>query len=214
MAMGDRVRECIDKLNQSDYENALIQLSIAFDGTAKREYPKEKKVGKRFKRFLRDTQDIITYFTFAVTFLINCQHDGYILEDIIYKVLRCGLLHEGSIPDEIEFVDQIVWGRPNGKWTLPKSYMLGGLLQTVASSAAVFPYATLRTWTAHLACPQPGKKGAASGRWNASNTGGNRVNLRPPLASPPPWSARGWQRPVRAAVRPGGPSRALPGQCS
>jgi hypothetical protein len=94
-------------------------------------------VGKRFKRFLHDTQDVITYFTFAGIFVLDFQYDGYTLEDIFYKVVRCGLLHEGSISDEIEFVDQIVWGRPNGKWRLPKTYILGGLLAVIGAPTNV-----------------------------------------------------------------------------
>jgi hypothetical protein len=41
------VSECLDKLYQSDYENALTQLSTALNGTEKGEYSKEKKVDKR-----------------------------------------------------------------------------------------------------------------------------------------------------------------------
>ncbi len=134
MAIGDRVKECIDKVNIGDFENALIQLSIAFDATAKREYPK-LKVGERFKKFLRDNQDIITFFTFATNMFIDCVFDGYTLEDIIYHVLRCGLLHEGSIPDEIEFVDEIVLGRPGGRWRFPKTYVWGGLLAIIGAKS-------------------------------------------------------------------------------
>lgn len=134
MAIGDRVKECIDKAKIGDFENALIQLSIAFDGTAKKEYPKIK-VGQRFKIFLRENQDIITYFTFATNMFIDCSFDGYKLEDIIYHVLRCGLLHEGSIPDEIEFVDEIIIGRPGGRWRFSKTYVMGGLLAVIGAKS-------------------------------------------------------------------------------
>ena len=134
MAIGDRVKECIDKMKSNDFENALIQLSIAFDGTARREFP-AMKVGERFKTFLRENQDIITYFTFASHIFIDCTFDGYKLEDIIYHVLRCGLLHEGSIPEEIEFVDEIAIGRPGGRWRFPKTYVAGGLLAIIGAKS-------------------------------------------------------------------------------
>jgi hypothetical protein len=134
MAIGDRVKECIDKVTIGDFENGLIQLSIAFDGTAKKEYPK-MKVGKRFTTFLRDNQDIITFFTFATTIFIDCLFDGYKLEDIIYNVLRCGLLHEGSIPYEIEFVDEISIGHAGGRWRFPKTYVMGGLLAVIGAKS-------------------------------------------------------------------------------
>jgi hypothetical protein len=132
MAIGDRIKECIDKFNGSDFENALVQLSIAFDGTAKKEYPSMKS-GERFTTILRDNQDIITYFTFAGNKFIDCVFDGYKLEDIIYRVLRCGLIHEGSVPEEIEFVDEIVLGRQGGRWRFPKTYVLGGLLAVIGA---------------------------------------------------------------------------------
>jgi hypothetical protein len=132
MAIGDRVKECIDKVNIGDFENALIQLSIAFDGTAGKEYPKMKG-GRRFMTFLQKNQDIITYFTFATNIFIDCEFDGYKLEDIIYHVLRCPLIHEGSIPDEIVFVDEIVIGRPDGRWLFPKTYVVGGLLAVIGA---------------------------------------------------------------------------------
>jgi len=132
MSVGDRVKECIDKMGIGDFENALIQLSIAFDGTARREYP-AMKVGERFMTFLRDNQDIITYFTFAGNRFIDCTFDGHKLEDIIYRVLRCGLIHEASIPDEIEFVDEVVLSHAGGRWRFPKAYVEGGLLAIVGA---------------------------------------------------------------------------------
>ncbi len=135
MAIGNRVKECIDKFNSGDLENALIQLSIAFDGTAKKEYPKTVKVGERFKTFLRDNQDIITYFAFSGNMFIDCKFNGYTIEEIIYEVLRCGLLHEGSIPNEIEFIDEILLGRNNGRWRFPKTYVQGGLLAVIGAES-------------------------------------------------------------------------------
>ena len=45
MSIADRVKESIDKYNSNDLENALIQLYIAFDGTAKNEFPHIKTNG-------------------------------------------------------------------------------------------------------------------------------------------------------------------------
>jgi hypothetical protein len=134
MAIGDRVKECFDKVTIGDFENGLIQLSIAIDGMAKKEYPK-MKVGQRFTTFLRENQDIITFFTFATNMFIDCSFDGYKLEDIIYNVLRCGLLHEGSIPDEIEFIDEIRIGHAGGRWRFPKTYVMGGLLAVIGAKS-------------------------------------------------------------------------------
>ena len=53
MPISGRVIECINKYNANDLDNALIQICIALDGTAKREYPKVNNVGKRFKEFVK-----------------------------------------------------------------------------------------------------------------------------------------------------------------
>jgi hypothetical protein len=136
MPISDRVMECITKYNADDLSNSLIQICIAIDGTAKKEYPKIKKVGKRFKIFIRDNQDIITFFTFNKNFFIDCQFGEFTIEQFIYKILRCGLLHEGDIPTMLEFVTP---GEPttigNRKWRLPKTFIFGTLLAVIGASS-------------------------------------------------------------------------------
>ena len=105
MSVADRVTECIIKYNANDLVNALIQLCIALDGTSKNEYPRMKKVGERFKAFIKANQDIITFFTFNTNIFIDCEFGGYTIEQFIYKVLRCGLLHEGEVSAMFKFAE-------------------------------------------------------------------------------------------------------------
>lgn len=70
MSTADRVLECINKYNANELDNALIQLCITLDVTAKKEYPRVKKVGVRFKAFVKANQDIITFFTFNTNMFI------------------------------------------------------------------------------------------------------------------------------------------------
>src|SRR5258705_292085 len=91
--------------NANDLDNALIQLCIALDATAKNEYPRIKKVGERFKTFVKANQDIITFFTFNTNMFIDCQFGDYTIEQFIYKVLRCGLLHEGEVSTMFKFAE-------------------------------------------------------------------------------------------------------------
>jgi hypothetical protein len=134
MAISDRILECINKYNTNDLDNALIQVCIAIDGTAKREYPRIKKVGERFKEFIKFNQDIITFFTFNTNIFINCQFGKYTIDQFIYKVLRCGLLHEGDIPDMFEFAEA---GGPteigDRKWRLPKTFVFGTMLAVIGA---------------------------------------------------------------------------------
>ncbi len=134
MAIADRVEECINKYNANDLENALIQICIALDGTAKKEFPKIKKVGERFKAFVKKNIDIITFFTFNTNMFIDCQFGDYTIEHFTYKVLRCGLLHEGEIPYLFEFAEP---GQPvfisDTKWCFPKTFIFGTLLAVIGA---------------------------------------------------------------------------------
>ena len=136
MPISDRVLECIAKYNANDLDNALIQVCIALDGTAKKEYPRIKRVGERFKAFIKDNQDIITYLTFNTNMLINCQFGKFTVEQFMYKVLRCGLLHEGEVPALFEFTAP---GEPvsigDTKWRLPKTFILGTLLSVIGAAS-------------------------------------------------------------------------------
>lgn len=134
MAISDRMLECINKYNADDLDNALIQVCIAIDGTAKKEYPRIKRVGERFKEFIKSNQDIITFFTFNTNIFINCRFGEYTIEQFIYKILRCGLLHEGDIPEMFEFAET---GGPieigDRKWRLPKTFVFGAMLAVIGA---------------------------------------------------------------------------------
>jgi transposase len=73
--------------------------------------------------------------------------------------------------------------------------------------SVIFPCVNIRTWTDEIDFPKPGKKHAASGRLNSSNTGGNSVKLPKSLVCPQRRSASGWRICVSTAWRHGGPSR-------
>jgi hypothetical protein len=136
MSIADRVTECINKYNANDLDNALIQLCIALDGTAKNEYPRIKKVGERFKAFIKANQDIITFFTFNTNMFIDCQFGQYTIEQFIYKVLRCGLLHQGEVSAMFKFAEP---GEPisigDNQWCFPKTFIFGALLAVIGASS-------------------------------------------------------------------------------
>jgi hypothetical protein len=136
MPISDRIAECVAKYNTNDLDNALIQICIAIDATAKKEYPKTKKVGERFKGFIKSNQDIITFFTFSTNIFIDCQFGKYTVEQFIYKVLRCGLLHEGDVPAMFQFAES---GAPieisDRQWRLPKTFILGAMLAVIGATS-------------------------------------------------------------------------------
>lgn len=136
MPVADRVIECINKYNSNDLENALIQICIVLDGTAKKEYPDIKKVGERFRAFIKANMDIITFFTFNTNIFINCQFGKYTIDQFIYKVLRCGLLHEGELSATFKFTEP---SEPisiaTKQWRFPKIFIFGTLLAVIGASS-------------------------------------------------------------------------------
>ena len=134
MSIADRVEESINKYNSNDLENALIQVCIALDGTAKKEFPSIKKNNKRFKAIVSANIDIITFFTFNTNVFVNCKFGEYTIEQFIYEVLRCGLLHEGEISARFRLIEA---GEPiligGNQWCFPKTFIFGTLLAVIGA---------------------------------------------------------------------------------
>jgi hypothetical protein len=134
MSIADRVEESINKYNSNDLENALIQVCIALDGTAKKEFPNIKKNSKRFKAIISANIDIITFFTFNTNVFVNCKFGEYTIEQFVYEVLRCGLLHEGEISARFRFIEP---GEPiligGNQWCFPKTFIFGTLLAVIGA---------------------------------------------------------------------------------
>lgn len=136
MSIADRVKESIDKYNSNDLENALIQLCIAFDGTARSEFPHIKTNAKRFKAFVKANMDIITFFTFNTNIFIDCQFGEYTVEHFVYEVLRCGLIHEGELSARFRFIEPGESPSIGGEqWAFPKTFIFGALLAVIGASS-------------------------------------------------------------------------------
>ena len=133
VSIADRVFESIKKYELGDLENALIQLCIAVDATSKREFPGTKKVGDRFRAFVRSNLDIVTFSMFGdcVPMFKVGEHS---MEAFIYKVLRCGLLHEGELSERFKFVEigELIAIGAN-KWRVPKTFLFGLTLAVVGA---------------------------------------------------------------------------------
>lgn len=143
MTIAARIQECTAKLALGDAENAFIQLAIAIDGTAKLLYP-GKKTSERCKNFLKDSLPFIlwslsngtpaktTRFSFEIS--SSSESSAHIeFEDLVYKVMRCSLLHEGELSEQVEFVNASYIGTLNGKIQFPLA-LLGSLLFAVIAS--------------------------------------------------------------------------------
>lgn len=109
--MVNRVIEAIEKIQINDFENALIQISIGLDGVAKSKYPNIRTT-ERCVKIIEEYRDFIYRFSTLGKVSIgengNVKYGGDLedknLGEIIYKVIRCGLLHEGKLPNDNSFV--------------------------------------------------------------------------------------------------------------
>ena len=87
--------------------SAFALILIAFAATARLRYPKPEPDNKSFKKFIRD--ELPTILRTADT-AVSLPFKGKLLpiEDILYKELRCQLIHEGKLPDSIVFTPKTV----------------------------------------------------------------------------------------------------------
>lgn len=143
MSISKRIQECINKLQIGDAENAFIQLAIAIDGTAKKEYP-NLQTTKRCKLFLTENLPFVMWsltngtptackkmtFEFVDS---DSQPDPIPFEDVVYRVLRCSLLHEGEMPQIVQFTDDNWIAMKNGVMHFPLA-IIGALLFAVIAS--------------------------------------------------------------------------------
>jgi hypothetical protein len=114
MSVGKRICEAIDRLAATDYEGALIPTSIAVDATASQVYP-AKKNNEAYKDWLHDNMWLITKVGMGNVSIHNfrfrynhpevrCDPNGLCsLEQILYHVVRCGLLHAAKLPGNLRF---------------------------------------------------------------------------------------------------------------
>ena len=124
--------------NRQKYKEALCLVCIAIDSRAAQDYPNEKSAN-RYKKFLKKHFRTICEYGFPgisadnIRIKVNVPHDslktdqnGYVdMEQIIYHVIRCGLVHECNIDDTISFTDETYIGDWDEKFYLPKNIILG-----------------------------------------------------------------------------------------
>ena len=102
MSIRSRIEDAKVLWENERLEGAAIQLLIAFAGTVRKRYPRGKyRDAEAFKRFIKDEELKITNGPKGVTFYYDGKHDVPV-ENIIYKFIRCSLIHEGSLPANIE----------------------------------------------------------------------------------------------------------------
>lgn len=134
-----RIDTAIKHLRENDYENALIQISIAIDRTAKKKYPNVKKVGSRIKKIIQNYESFIYFFASNGQMLVMPNAKVVIgtedLPNMIYKSVRCALQHGDDLTDNVVIEDGVVsLGMRDGKFILNRGHIFGLLFSVVGDN--------------------------------------------------------------------------------
>lgn len=143
MAISERIREAMDRMSEKKPEAALIPASIAIDATAKRSHG--GGVGDRYKALLHDNLALITKVglgpSIKESFRLKYDHPRIIpgenglcsIEQILYHAVRCGLLHEATLPSNLKFVEESIVKVEDGLLVLPASLVNGLIVAVVVA---------------------------------------------------------------------------------
>jgi hypothetical protein len=105
MKIADHIKHSLDACDSRELDKAMLFACLAVDGTAKKMYPQNEKVGERFRKFIVEHLDIIELMfgglNFQETvfpFKDNKGNIGVKFEDIVYEKYRCNLAHGNELP--------------------------------------------------------------------------------------------------------------------
>jgi hypothetical protein len=147
MSIGTFVSSSIQLLNDGRYDTALSLACSAIDATSAKRFPHEKHNNKRYKLFLK--QNMVTVTTFGMPGIvaggirIKClniprlktDNEGMAgIEEIIYCIIRCGLIHQCDIEDNIEFTERTMLGDFENKFKIPYAIIMGLVMAVVLST--------------------------------------------------------------------------------
>ncbi|MEQ3723520.1 hypothetical protein [Alcanivorax sp.] len=119
--IASRIEKAIESYQESDYEDALLQLFPAMDATAKKRYSKFGNA-KRMKQFIADDHGII--WAAATGMLIGSINiDGTDLPSAVYKFARCTLIHEGGLDRRISFNAPGMVMLSANNWRFPPTFI-------------------------------------------------------------------------------------------
>ena len=100
------LQQSFNNIHDGNNELALLSIMPIFDNACKKTWPRDG-VGKRFKRGVQETEDIITFLMLGGRgTMTNCVYGTMKLPEIIYKHLRNTIIHEGKMPKNVRIVDE------------------------------------------------------------------------------------------------------------
>ncbi len=124
-----RIDTAIKHLFSEDYENALIQISVALDATGKKKW-NSLATGARIKNFIKENEKFIYQCASKGRFILRSGAqtliNGKELKELIYESIRCSLLHGDELADHILIRPDIDFiNIEQGKPVINKYFIIG-----------------------------------------------------------------------------------------
>jgi hypothetical protein len=100
----DRIDDAVFLAAHGRISGSLLSVLVAVAATARKRYPKKRYSDREaFEGFISNEMSKITGGAQrGVKFYYNGVYDVP-LEQVLYKIIRCQLVHEGYLPDELSF---------------------------------------------------------------------------------------------------------------
>jgi hypothetical protein len=101
MSIRARIEEAMFLWKHGRVDGAFLNALVAVAATSRRRYPKATYPSDRaaFEQFLTDAH--------TVRISVEYRGEHQAVEHILYKWLRCQLLHEGELPPDIKFMPDV-----------------------------------------------------------------------------------------------------------
>jgi hypothetical protein len=143
MSIESFMQDACNRLEQREYLSALTSACIALEATGKAEHHHAKPC-KRLKKVLNANLDIFTSIAFSGALLampgskIHFQDPVdpvklISLEDLIYKTIRCNLVHEACLPDNVMLTEEQIFTQSGGSTQLPTTFIYALILVVIGS---------------------------------------------------------------------------------
>ncbi|WP_462402190.1 hypothetical protein [Pseudomonas sp. Marseille-QA0332] len=129
-AISRRIGDAISAMRKGDFENAALNYFAALDKTAKDNYPNEKKVGKRIRKFIDEHEGLITFIATENVF-IDCTLGGNKFSDVIYTFGRCSIMHEGELDPRLTFDSNGCITMGASGWKLTPDFLIALIIAVI-----------------------------------------------------------------------------------
>ena len=101
MGIKDRIVDAQILYANGRKEGALLSVLIAVAATSRKRYPSgTKKDSDAFTSFLAEELPKVTGI---INWNVNFRYNMILLQDLLYKFVRCNLTHEAELPEDIVF---------------------------------------------------------------------------------------------------------------